>query len=255
MKGVILAGGAGTRLQPLTDTTNKHLLPVYDRPMIHYPALTLSELGVTELLLVTGQKWLQDFRQTLASLESKFENISFAAQTGTDGIVAALRQAEEFSQGQPLAVILGDNLLEKPPVKEARDFFNQPSGKQGAHIFLTETSTPEDFGIATLSAGEDKVIAIEEKPKKKPTAGASNLAIIGLYFYDHTVFKRAGDMEPSARGEYEITDLNRHYLDEGSLCASRLNGWWCDCGTFDSLLSASQLVANSRQPKKELIKV
>ncbi len=235
MKGVVLAGGAGTRLKPLTDYTNKHLLPVYDKAMIYYPLWTLEKIGVREALIVTEERWIDDFKQTLASFRPKLNlSITLAIQTGPGGIVDALIQSEKFAAGAPLAVALGDNLFENPPQKAANDFRSNPNG---ANVFLTEVHNPEDFGVAVMKDGA--IQSIIEKPETPP----SNLAVTGLYFFDTTVFERIKELKPSVRGELEITDLNNLYLQDGRLTAHQIEGWWCDCGTFDSLVRASALLA------------
>jgi glucose-1-phosphate thymidylyltransferase len=235
MKGVVLAGGAGTRLKPLTDHTNKHLLPVADRAMICYPLQTLEKLGVQEALIVTEERWIDDFKQILSGLESNLAlNATLAIQTGPGGIVDALIQSEKFAAGAPLAVALGDNIFEYPPEEKARAFTANPTG---ANVFLTEVSNPEEFGVAVFEDG--RIISIIEKPDNPP----SNLAVTGLYFYDTTVFERIKKLKPSIRGELEITDLNNLYLNDRQLAAHQIEGWWCDCGTFDSLVRASALLA------------
>lgn len=234
MRGVILAGGSGSRLRPLTDITNKHLLPVYDQPMIHYPLTTLARCGVTEVLLISSGRWLDDFRLALGDGSAfGLDCLEFAAQEEPRGIVDALRLAEEFSAGQPLAVALGDNLLEFAPEKDCREFAQNPSG---ARIFLTEVDDASGLGVALMQDGE------VHKLIEKPQTAISNQAIIGLYLYDNTLFRRISGLAPSDRGEYEITDLNNDYLQSHSLSAHRLSGWWRDCGTFEDLLDAANLV-------------
>ncbi len=238
MKGVVLAGGAGTRLKPLTDYTNKHLLPVYDKAMIYYPLWTLEKIGVREVLIVTEERWIEDFKQILASFEPKSElSVTLAVQTGPGGIVDALIQSEKFAAGSPLAVALGDNIFEQPPQEAADDFMKHP---EGARVFLTAVHNPEEFGVALMENG--RIQSIVEKPEDAP----SNLAVTGLYFFDTTVFERIKELKPSIRGELEITDLNNLYLQDEQLTANQIEGWWCDCGTFDSLVRASALLAGHR---------
>ncbi|HSG98446.1 MAG TPA: sugar phosphate nucleotidyltransferase [candidate division Zixibacteria bacterium] len=239
MKGVILAGGAGTRLKPLTDTLNKHLLPLAGRPMIHYPAATLATLGVTEALVVSDERWLESLRAALDSDRFAGVRFSFAAQNTPDGIVGALRCAQQFADNSPLAVILGDNALERAPENTVRAFAENP---RGAQVFHTTVKNPGEFGVATLNG--EHITALEEKP----AAPASHHAIIGLYLYDTTVFDRVSRLRPSARGEYEITDLNRSYLADNALRGAPLDGWWVDCGSHESLRRAEELIA-ARPPQ------
>ncbi len=238
MKGVVLAGGAGTRLKPLTDHTNKHLLPVFNKAMICYPLQTLEKLGVREALIVTEERWIEDFKQVLSGVESDLAlNATLAIQTGPGGIVDALIQSEKFAAGEPLAVALGDNIFENPPAEAAKAFTANPVG---ANVFLTAVKNPEDFGVAIIKDGQ--ISSIVEKPEDPP----SDLAVTGLYFYDTTVFERIKELKPSVRGELEITDLNNLYLADKKLAAHKVDGWWCDCGTFDSLVRASALLAGHR---------
>ena len=235
MKGVVLAGGSGTRLRPLTEYTNKHLLPVYDKAMIYYPLRTLEQIGVTEALIVTEERWIADFEEVLASFDSELTlDTTLAIQTGPGGIVDALIQSADFADNSPLAVALGDNIFESPPVKAAEEYMRNPSG---ASVFLKAVTNPEEFGVAVME--DDNVTSIIEKPKNPP----SNLAVTGLYFFDTTVFERITKLTPSVRGELEITDLNNLYLQDRQLAAHEIDGWWCDCGTFDSLVRASALLA------------
>jgi len=235
MKGVVLAGGSGTRLRPLTKYTNKHLLPVYDKAMIYYPLRTLEQIGVTEALIVTEARWIQDFEELLAGFAGELSlKTTLAIQTGPGGIVDALIQSAEFTDEAPLAVALGDNIFECPPVSAAERFNQSP---EGASVFLKAVSNPEEFGVAVMNNGA--ISSIIEKPEHPP----SNLAVTGLYFFDTTVFERIKELAPSTRGELEITDLNNLYLQDGQLTAHEIDGWWCDCGTFDSLVRASALLA------------
>lgn len=234
MKGVILAGGLGTRLHPLTRITNKHLLPVWNRPMIYYPIQCLVNAGITEILLVTGGNYAGDFLRLLGNGEEfGLKRINYAYQKGEGGIADALRLAEHFADGDSICVVLGDNIIERNIVQAVRTF--DPS-KFGAKIILKEVVDPERFGVADLVL--DRVVGIEEKPK----APTSNLAVIGIYLYDARVFDIIRTLEPSQRGELEITDVNNHYIREGRMTYEVLQGWWTDAGTFESLWRASNLV-------------
>ena len=235
MKGVILAGGLGTRLRPLTLVTNKHLLPVYDRPMIYYPITCLVNAGINEILIVTGGEHAGDFLKLLKNgKELGCKHLEYAYQEGEGGIADALKLAEEFADGGKICVILGDNIIEKNIRKAAADFFSQRSG---AKLLLKEVQDPERFGVASVDG--DRIAKIVEKPKQPE----SNLAVTGIYFYDADVFDFCQSLSPSARGELEITDVNNHYLERGDLTFEVLDGWWTDAGTFDSLRRASNLVA------------
>ena len=236
MKGVVLAGGTGSRLYPLTRVTNKHLLPVYDRPMIYYPIQTLVDAGIKDILLVTGGQNAGEFLRLLGNGKSfGLQHINYTYQEGEGGIADALRLAEHFADGQPICVVLGDNLIETNII-EARREFEQQGG--GARIILKEVPDPERFGVPAFEGG--RIVQIEEKPN----APKSKYAVIGIYLYDGTVFDRIRKLKPSGRGEFEITDVNNQYLAGGSLCYSVLDGWWTDAGTFESLLRANNLVAS-----------
>jgi len=238
MKGVILAGGLGTRLHPLTKVTNKHLLPVYDRPMIHYPVRTLVEAGIRDLLLVTGGNNAGDFLRLLGNgAEFGLKHLNYTYQVGEGGIADALKLAEHFADGEKVCVFLGDNLVERSIRREVEAFERQPSG---ARILLKEVPDPERFGVAEVEG--DRVRRIEEKPAHP----RSRLAVVGIYFYDAKVFEILRPLEPSARGELEITDVNNAYLRAGALTYGVLEGWWTDAGTFPSLLRANTLVAAAR---------
>ena len=235
MRGVILAGGLGTRLRPLTLVTNKHLLPVYDRPMVYYPIQCLLNAGIDEILLVTGGEHAGDFLKLLGNGRSLgIRDLHYTYQEGEGGIADALKLAEDFADGGKIVVVLGDNIIEKNIKHAVADFFTQRSGGK---VLLQEVPDPHRFGVARMDG--DKVVEIIEKPKDPP----SNLAVIGIYMYDNDVFDFARDLKPSARGELEITDVNNAYLQRGDLTASVLEGWWTDAGTFDSLLRAGRLVA------------
>jgi len=247
MKGIVLAGGLGSRLSPLTKITNKHLLPIYNEPMIYYPIRTLVNAGIREIMLVTGGQNAGDFLRLLENGEAfGLRQLNYAYQVGEGGIAAALRLAEPFADGEPICVILGDNIIEKG-ILHAVDEFGRNSG--GAHIILKEVQDPNRFGVPVFGQGRDKarIVRIEEKPQNP----ASNYAVIGIYFYDATVFQRIATLVPSRRGELEITDLNNSYLAEGKLSYSILDGWWTDAGTFESLRLAANLVAQSVEGKTQ----
>ena len=235
MKGVILAGGLGTRLHPLTRVTNKHLLPVYDKPMIFYPLQALINAGIEEILIVTGGNHAGEFLRLLADgRELGLKSLNYTYQQGEGGIAAALSLAEHFADGGKICVILGDNIIERNIQRAADRFRRQPSG---AKLLLKKVPDPERFGVPKLRG--DKVVKIIEKPKKPP----SRFAVTGIYFYDGTVFDRVRKVKPSKRGELEITDVNNLFIESGDMTYAILRGWWTDAGTFESLHRASQLVA------------
>ncbi len=235
MKGVILAGGLGSRLRPLTSVTNKHLLPVYDKPMIYYPIQCLVNAGITDILIVTGGEHAGDFLKLLKNgKELGVRHLAFAYQEGEGGIADALKLAEDFADGGKICVILGDNIIEKNLRQAAGEFFTQTAG---AKILLKEVTDPERFGVAEVIDG--KINQIIEKPEQP----VSNLAVTGIYFYDNDVFEFCNTLQPSDRGELEITDVNNFYLKRGDLTYDVLEGWWTDAGTFESLHHASNLVA------------
>jgi glucose-1-phosphate thymidylyltransferase len=237
MKGIVLAGGTGSRLNPLTAVTNKHLLPVYDKPMVYYPIQTLINAGIQEILLVTGRKNAGDFLQLLGNgRDFGLQHLNYAYQEGDGGIAEALGLAEEFADGHPLCVVLGDNIIEMNICQAVAAFARQ---QNGAKIFLKEVPDPERFGVADIRG--DRVVSIEEKPEFPK----SSYAVIGVYFYDATVFEKIRRLKPSGRGELEITDVNNFYVQEGTLTYDILDGWWTDAGTFDSLLRANNLVAKT----------
>ncbi len=243
MKGVILAGGLGTRLDPLTRVTNKHLLPVYDKPMIYYPIQTLVNAGIRDILVVTGGNNAGDFLRLLGNgKEFGLGEIHYTYQEGEGGIAQALGLAEHFADGEKICVILGDNLIEKNIIKAARDFEAQP---EGAKIILKEVPDPQRFGVAVRDG--DRVLEILEKPADPP----SNLAVIGIYFYDGKVFDIVKGLKPSARGELEITDVNNAYISRGTMTWEILDGWWTDAGTIPSLYRATRLVAEGGANKVE----
>lgn len=234
MKGVILAGGLGTRLHPLTRVTNKHLLPVWDKPMIHYPIRCLVAAGIDDILLVTGGNSAGDFLKLLGNgKEFGLKHLNYTYQEGEGGIAEALGLAQHFAEGEKICVVLGDNIIERNIRKAADDF---RASDAGAKILLKEVPDPERFGVAELNG--DQVVSIVEKPKN----AASNLAVIGIYMYDSWVFEIIHSLEPSGRGELEITDVNNAYIKEGRMTYEVLDGWWTDAGTFDSLHRASNLV-------------
>jgi len=237
MKGVILAGGLGTRLYPLTKVTNKHLLPVYDKPMIYYPIQTLINAGIDDILIVTGGNNAGDFLKLLGNgKEFGLRHINYTYQEGEGGIAEALRLAEFFSSGEKICVVLGDNIIEKNIRRAVENFRRQ---KEGAKILLKEVPDPQRFGVAELKG--DRIARIEEKPKKPK----SQYAVIGIYLFDQEVFNIIKTLKPSDRGELEITDVNNRYIEKRLMTWDILEGWWTDAGTFESLLRANQLVAET----------
>jgi glucose-1-phosphate thymidylyltransferase len=243
MKGVVLAGGTGSRLFPLTKITNKHLLPIYDQPMIYYPIQTLVDAGIRDILIVTGGRNAGDFLRLLANGKSfGLSHIDYTYQEGEGGIAEALGLAEHFADGQKICVILGDNIIEGS-IKDAVEAFREQD--RGAKILLKEVQDAERFGVAEVQG--DRVINIEEKPARP----RSNYAVTGIYMFDGTVFDKIRGIVRSARGELEITDVNNAYIREGTLTFSYLEGWWTDAGTFDSLLRAGSLVAQSRRTEAD----
>ncbi len=243
MKGVVLAGGTGSRLYPLTKITNKHLLPIYDKPMIYYPIQTLVEAGITDLLIVTGGRNSGDFLRLLANgKQFGLKHINYTYQEGEGGIAEALGLAEHFADGEKICVILGDNIIEGSIRQAVEAFRKQPSG---AKILLKEVHDAERFGVAEIQDG--RIIGIEEKPKRPK----SNFAVTGIYMYDGTVFEKTRVLKPSARGELEITDVNNAYIRDGEMTFDYLEGWWTDAGTFDSLLRAANLVHRTQGTQLE----
>jgi len=234
MKGVVLAGGTGSRLNPLTRVTNKHLLPIYDKPMVYYPIQTLVNAGIEEILLVTGGKNAGDFLRLLGNgRDFGLKHLNYTYQEGEGGIAEALGLAEFFAGGEPICVILGDNIIENNVCDAVKNFQNQ---KSGAKILLKEVTDAQRFGVAELRG--EHVVGIEEKPK----APKSNYAVIGIYLYDASVFQKIRRLKPSGRGELEITDVNNYYLNAGRLGYSLLEGYWTDAGTLESWAHANQLV-------------
>jgi glucose-1-phosphate thymidylyltransferase len=232
MKGVILAGGTGSRLYPLTKVTNKHLLPVYDKPMIYYPIRTLVNAGIKEIMIVSGKGHAGHFLELLGSGSELGIRLTYEIQDEAGGIAQALGLAEDFADNGPITMILGDNIFQDNIMKSVNSFTS------GAKIFLKEVRDAHRFGVAEISG--KRIISIEEKPK----VPKSNLAVTGLYIYDSRVFKIIRNLKPSGRGELEITDVNNAYVRMGEMEYSLLEGFWSDAGTFESLFRASELVKN-----------
>jgi glucose-1-phosphate thymidylyltransferase len=237
MKGVVLAGGTGTRLNPLTRVTNKHLLPVFDKPMVYYPIQTLVNAGIQEILLVTGGKNAGDFLRLLGNGRPfGLKHLNYTYQEGEGGIAEALGLAEFFTAGEQICVVLGDNIIENNICHAVETFKKQ---KEGAKVLLKEVEDAQRFGVAEIQ--DNRVVGIEEKP----AAPKSKYAVIGVYLYDATVFQKIRRLKPSGRGELEISDVNNFYIQEDKLSYEILEGWWTDAGTFDSLLRANKLVAET----------
>lgn len=245
MKGVILAGGTGSRLYPLTKVTNKHLLPVYNKPMIYYPLETLIFLGIKDILIVSGRGHAGHFLDLLGSGQEFGVRLSYEVQEQAGGIAQALGLAQSFADEGKIAVILGDNIFEsKEEIKKAyEDFLKQ---ERGAKILLKEVPDPWRFGVAEIQG--DKIVGIEEKPKQPK----SNYCVTGFYFYDARVFDVIKTLKPSARGELEITDVNNFYIKEGTMTYQIIKGEWTDAGTFDSLFRANCLAYKHFRPKESL---
>ncbi|OGY54178.1 MAG: spore coat protein [Candidatus Buchananbacteria bacterium RIFCSPLOWO2_02_FULL_46_11b] len=241
MKGIILAGGTGSRLSPLTKVTNKHLLPVYNKPMIYYPIQTLVSAGIKDIMIVSGKGHAGQFLELLGSGKEFGANFSYAIQEEAGGIAQALALCEDFSDRGKVAVMLGDNILEDEIGRAVEAFGGQ---ERGAKIFLKEVSNPQSFGIAEIEGGAIK--SVEEKPRDPK----SDLAIIGVYLYDRQVWDIIKTLKPSGRGELEITDVNNFYVKQGTMTFEILKGWWGDGGeSFDSLLRAGQLAAEREKGK------
>jgi glucose-1-phosphate thymidylyltransferase len=235
VKGVVLAGGLGTRLLPLTAVTNKHLLPVYNQPMIYYPIQTLVNAGIREIMIVTGGNSAGDFLKLLKNGRAfGLKHLNYTYQEGEGGIAAALSLVEDFAEGEPICVVLGDNIIERNICQAVKAYRHQGGG---AKIMLKQVSDPQRFGVPELVG--KRVLQIEEKPG----APKSDYAVIGIYMYDAEVFEIIKGLEPSKRGELEITDVNNAYIERAEMTWDELDGWWTDAGTFESLLRASQLVA------------
>ena len=242
MKGVVLAGGTGSRLFPLTKITNKHLLPVYEKPMIYYPIETLVDAGIHDILIVTGGKNSGDFLRLLGNGKQFGAHLNYTYQEGEGGIAEALGLAAHFAHNDSICVILGDNIIEKS-IRQAVEAFGAQGS--GARILLKEVPDAERFGVAEIA--DDRIVSIEEKPRQPK----SNYAVTGIYMYDATVFDKIHTCVPSSRGELEITDVNNAYIREGTMAFSYLDGWWTDAGTFDSLLRAANLVADKARAHNE----
>lgn len=241
MKGIILAGGTGSRLLPLTKVTNKHLLPVYNKPMIYYPLSTLISMGINDIMIVSGREHCGHILQLLGSGKEFGVSISYEIQEEAGGIAQALSLTEDFANGDNVAVILGDNIFED---KFNVSDFQMGLKLEGARLFLKETINPERFGVAQVI--NNKILCIVEKPK----SFISNLAVTGLYIYDNRVFSFIKDLKPSGRGELEITDINNRYLQEGSVQFQMVQGEWTDAGTFESLHKASILAKSLSDQSK-----
>ncbi|HEX8638896.1 MAG TPA: sugar phosphate nucleotidyltransferase [Pyrinomonadaceae bacterium] len=237
MKGVVLAGGLGSRLKPLTKVTNKHLLPVYDQPMIYYPIQTLVNAGIKDIMIVTGGNSAGDFLKLLGNgKDFGLKHLNYTYQEGEGGIADALGLVEHFADDEPVCVVLGDNIIEGNIRQAAEDYRRQGAG---AKILLKQVHDPQRFGVPELDG--DRVVRIEEKP----AAPKSDFAVIGIYFYDPSVFDVIKTLKPSERGELEITDVNNHYINRDEMTWTQLDGWWTDAGTFESLLHATNLVAKT----------
>lgn len=232
MKGVILAGGSGSRLYPLTRVTNKHLLPIYDKPMIYYPLKTLIDAGIDDILVVAGRGHAGDFLELLGSGKEFGVKLSYSVQEARPGIAGALELAQHFNDGESMAVILGDNIFEEK--------FDFTDFEKGARVYLKRIAGPERFGVAEIRDG--RVASIVEKPDKPKTS----LAVTGLYLYDESVFEKIGCLKPSGRGELEITDVNNAYIGERLLDYRMVDGYWTDAGTFRTLLNANNLIAEKQ---------
>jgi glucose-1-phosphate thymidylyltransferase len=246
VKGIVLAGGLGMRLRPLTAVTNKHLLPVYDRPMIYYPLQTLVNAGITDIMIVTGGNSAGDFLKLLGNGKAfGLKHINYAYQEGEGGIAEALSLVEHFAAKQPVCVVLGDNIIEGNIAAAVRAYKQQ--GK-GAKIILKRVPDPERFGVPELNG--QNVLRIEEKPKTPK----SDYAVVGIYMYDGEVYDIIRTLKPSGRGELEITDVNNAYIQRQEMTWEELEGWWTDAGTFESLLRASNLVAETGANKMESLR-
>jgi len=241
MKGVVLAGGMGTRLYPLTKVVNKNILPVYNKPLIYYPILTLKNAGIKDILIISGTGYAGQFLDLLGSGKELGVDLSYDIQEEPKGIAHGLNVAKDFADQDQIALILGDNIYEENLKKAVDDFKKQ---KNGAKIILTQANDSKRFGVAELRG--DKVIDIKEKPKKPK----SNWVVTGFYIYDNRVFDFIKNLKPSKRGEYEITDLNKVYLKEKTLTYYKTKGEWIDAGTFDSLLKANNFIAEKRKKRK-----
>lgn len=243
MKGIVLAGGLGTRLHPLTKVTNKHLLPIYHKPMIYYPIEAMVDAGIRDIMIVTGGKNAGDFLRLLGNgKQFGLNHFNYAYQEGEGGIAAALSLAEFFADREPICVILGDNIIENSIATYVENFKKQESG---ARILIKEVPDPQRFGVPEIQG--EQIIRIDEKPEKP----ASKYAVTGVYMYDQDVFDIIKTLKPSKRGELEITDVNNVYIKKGKMQYDILDGWWTDAGTFDSLLRASNLVSQNETKKRK----
>ncbi|MGQ0761888.1 MAG: sugar phosphate nucleotidyltransferase [Acidobacteriota bacterium] len=244
MKGVVLAGGLGSRLRPLTAVTNKHLLPVYDQPMIYFPIQTLVNAGITDIMIVTGGNSAGDFLKLLGNGKAfGLKHLNYTYQEGEGGIAAALSLVEHFASGDSICVVLGDNIIQGN-IRAAANAYREQGG--GAKILLKKVTDPERFGVPELDG--QRVLRIDEKPKQPK----SEYAVIGIYMYDSAVFNIIRTLKPSGRGELEITDVNNAYISRAEMTWDELEGWWTDAGTFESLLHASNLVAETGANNLEL---
>jgi len=244
MKGIVLAGGLGTRLYPLTKITNKHLMPVYNKPMIYYPIQALVNAGITDIMIVTGGNNAGDFLRLLGNgKEFGLKGINYTYQEGEGGIAHALALTEHFAEGDRICVILGDNVIEKNVVRQVQTYQKQP---KGARILLKKVDHPEHFGVPELQG--DRVVRIEEKPKQPK----SPYAVIGIYMFDSRVYDICKTLKPSARGELEITDVNNDYIQRGEMTWAELDGWWIDAGgSPENLARATQLVIQTGANKMD----
>jgi glucose-1-phosphate thymidylyltransferase len=244
LKGVVLAGGLGSRLRPLTSVTNKHLLPVYDQPMIYFPIQTLVNAGITDIMIVTGGNSAGDFLKLLGNGKAfGLKHLNYTYQEGEGGIAAALSLVEHFAGGDSICVVLGDNIIQGN-IRTAVDAYREQRG--GAKILLKKVTDPQRFGVPELDG--QRVLRIDEKPKQPK----SEYAVIGIYMFDSTVFNIIRTLKPSGRGELEITDVNNAYISRGEMTWDELEGWWTDAGTFESLQHASNLVAETGANHLEL---
>jgi len=244
VKGIVLAGGLGSRLRPLTAVTNKHLLPVFNQPMIYYPIQTLVNAGITDIMIVTGGNSAGDFLKLLGNGKAfGLKHLNYTYQEGEGGIAAALALVEHFAAREPVCVVLGDNIIQGN-IRAAADSYRKQN--EGAKILLKKVPDPQRFGVPELDG--QRVLQIEEKPSQPK----SEYAVIGIYMYDARVFEIIRTLKPSSRGELEITDVNNAYIERGEMTWDELEGWWSDAGTFESLLHASNLVAKTGANNHEL---
>jgi glucose-1-phosphate thymidylyltransferase len=244
LKGVVLAGGLGSRLRPLTAVTNKHLLPVFNQPMIYYPIQALVNAGITDIMVVTGGNSAGEFLRLLGNGKAfGLKHLNYAYQEGEGGIAEALSLVEHFAAGEPVCVVLGDNIIEGNIASAVKAYRHQGGG---AKILLKRVQDPQRFGVPKLDGR--KVMRIEEKP----AVPQSDYAVIGIYMFDGEVYDIIRTLKPSGRGELEITDVNNAYIDRGEMTWEELDGWWTDAGTFESLLNASNLVAKTGANKPQL---